>query len=135
MAAPDRRLRRNARAGVGYFPRLLLYYRVLLGELRLSLLVAADPAVDAFLRFVTADVRALRSSASILSNDTPWVSSSRLTMSDADTDTDTDTDADADADADADDATAARPVAVAVPTARMTLAARRVNAPAIEVTR
>ena len=131
MAAPDRRLRRNARAGVGYFPRLLLGHRVLLGELRLSLLVAADPAVDAFLRFVTADVRALRSSASILSNDTPWVSSSRLTMSDADTDTDTD----ADADADADDATAARPVAVAVPTARMTLAARRVNAPAIEVTR
>ena len=129
MAAPDRRLRRNARAGVGYFPRLLLGHRVLLGELRLSLLVAADPAVDAFLRFVTADVRALRSSASILSNDTPWVSSSRLTMSDADTDTD------ADADADADDATAARPVAVAVPTARMTLAARRVNAPAIEVTR
>ena len=132
MAAPDRRLRRNARAGVGYFPRLLLGHRVLLGELRLSLLVAADPAVDAFLRFVTADVRALRSSASILSHDTPWASSSRLTMSDAD---DADTDTDTDADADADDATAARPVAVAVPTARMTLAARRVNAPAIEVTR
>ena len=123
MAAPDRRLRRNARAGVGYFPRLLLGHRVLLGELRLSLLVAADPAVDAFLRFVTADVRALRSSASILSNDMPWASSSRLTMSDAD------------ADADAGDSTAATPVAVAVPTARMTLAARRVNAPAIEVTR